>query len=477
MLVGTGGSLGNVMNRAQGGSRGLIAGVCGLRAALACAVVIALIGCGGGSASPRDAALGGAGDGGGVGSGGGIGSGGDICIGGNGGGAVGGNGIGGGVGVGGSGIGGTGVGGTGMGGASVGGSGMGGICDGGMGGSVCADYTPPGPPVGLSVDFVAGVNVSTLAGSGVPGAADGTGAGVGLSNPVSIALASNGDLFVAEYDGNRIRRITPAGVSTTVMPIGTLNQPFGLGAASDSVLYVETDHNPQGAKTLTSGTIWRVDVASQAATVVKADIGRPRGVAVLLDGRIALSDYRSHRLMLLDPQTSVATPLAGNGCAGYADGQGAAAQFDAPYGIAVRSDGSLVVADYGNNRLRTVKVDGTVGTLAGDGINGMVDGAAMQARFFAPEDVAIDASGAIYVSDTGNHRVRRLAQGQVQTLAGDGVEGFADGAGNMAEFYGQEGIAVTPDGRTVYVADGTSGADGVVPYHRVRAIAVPAATH
>jgi sugar lactone lactonase YvrE len=108
----------------------------------------------------------------------------------------------------------------------------------------------------------------------------------------------------------------------------------------------------------------------------------------------------------------------------------------------------------------------------------MIDGPAMQARFFAPEDVAVDASGAIYVTDTGNHRVRRLAGGQVQTLAGDGLEGFADGAGNVAEFYGQEGIAVTRDGRTVYVADGTSGADGVVvPYHRIRAIAVPAAIH
>lgn len=463
MLVGTGGSLGNLMSRARVGICSVIAGTCGLRAALACALVIALVGCGGGgSASPKDAAAGGTGDGGRVGTGG------DICIGGSGGGVVG---------IGGNGTGGdVGVGGTGMGGTSVGGSGMGGTCD-GMGGSMCLDYTPPGPPVGMSVDFVAGVNVSTLAGSGVAGTADGTGAGVGLNNPVSVALASNGDLFVAEYDGNQIRRITAAGASTTVMPVGTLNQPFGLGVASDGALYVDTDHDPQGMKTsLTSGTIWRVDATAQTATVVKADMGRPRGVAVLADGRIALSDYRNHRLMVLDPQTSTVTPLAGNGCAGYADGQGTAARFSMPYGIAVLPDGSLVVADYGNQRLRTVKLDGTVGTLAGDGVNGMVDGAAMQARFFSPEDVAVDASGAIYVSDVGNHRIRRLAQGQVQTLAGDGMEGFADGAGNMAEFYGQEGIAVTPDGRTVYVADGTGGAEGMPlpPYHRVRAIAVPA---
>ncbi len=102
------------------------------------------------------------------------------------------------------------------------------------------------------------------------------------------------------------------------------------------------------------------------------------------------------------------TTLAGSGCAGYADGQGTSAQFNTPYGLVVRADGTLVVADYGNHRLRTVALDGTVGTLAGDGVNGMIDGDVAQARFFWPEDVAIDGSGAIYVSDHGNHRIRRL---------------------------------------------------------------------
>ena len=408
-----------------------------------------------------------------IGIGGAVGMGGDIGIGGDtgAGGATGGDAGGSDAGAGGA----VDSGGDGAGGTDAGSS----VTDGGDTGSndgaiapSCPEVPAAGPPVGVSVDFVTGVTVSTFAGSGIPGTGDGSGAAVGLTNPVSVSLAPNGNLFVAEYDDNQIRQLTPAGDSSTIIADGILNQPFGLVAASNGILYVDTDHDPQGQKSLTSGTIWRVDVSAQTATPVKADIGRPRGVAILSDGRMVLSDYRNHRLLLLDPQTGAVTPLAGNGCPGYADGQGTAAQFNMPYGLAVRPDGSLVIADWGNHRLRTLTLDGTVGTLAGDGVNGMLDGDPAAARFNFPEAVAVDASGAIYVSDQANHRIRRLAGGRVQTLAGDGIDGFADGAGDDAEFYGQEGIAVTPDGLTVYVADGTNGGAG--PYHRVRAVAVPA---
>ncbi len=341
--------------------------------------------------------------------------------------------------------------------------------------SSCPDVPAPGAPVGSTVDFVPGVNVSTLAGSGASGRADGTGASVGFSNPVSVAVAPGGNLFVVEYDNNQVRQLTPAGVSSTVIAMGKLSQPFGLVASGADVLYVDTDVDPHGSKSSTSGTIWRIDVPTQTVTAVAPDIGRPRGVELLSDGRLALSDYRNHRILLLDPQTGAATTLAGNGCAGYANGQGTSAQFNTPYGLAVQADGTLVVADYGNHRLRTVALDGTVGTLAGDGVNGMVDGDTSQARFFWPEGVAVDGNGTIYVSDQGNHRIRRLTGGKVQTLAGDGTGGYSDGAGNVAEFFGQEGIAVTPDGLTLYVADGTNGGTG--PYHRVRAISMAGTTH
>jgi sugar lactone lactonase YvrE len=339
-------------------------------------------------------------------------------------------------------------------------------------GTACPALPYQPPPSGLAVEFVPDVVVSTLAGSGTPGDGEGTGAAVGLDNPVSIALAPGGNVFVLEYDVNRVRRFTPAGVSSTVIANGVLDQPFGLAAATDDTLFLDTDRDPSGQKSSTTGTIWRVDVPAQTVTLVKADIGRPRGLARLPDGRLVLSDYRNHRLMLLEPQTGELTTLAGNGCPGFADGQGTAAQFNVPYGVAVRPDGAIVVADWGNHLLRTVALDGTVVTLAGDGTSGMVDGPAAQARFYLPEAVAVDGAGAIYVSDQGNHRIRRLAAGRVETLAGDGMAGFADGPGAGARFYGQEGLAVTADGTTVYVADGTDGDS--VPYHRVREIVIAA---
>src|SRR4029078_9074004 len=81
--------------------------------------------------------------------------------------------------------------------------------------------------------------------------------------------------------------------------------------------------DPSGVKSSTTGTIWRIDVATQTATVVRANMGRPRGVGRLTDGRLVLADYQNHRVLLLNPQTATLTALAGNGCPGYADGPGA----------------------------------------------------------------------------------------------------------------------------------------------------------
>ena len=116
---------------------------------------------------------------------------------------------------------------------------------------------------------------------------------------------------------------------------------------------------------------------------------------------------------------------------------------------------------------------GVVTSFAGDGIAGTIDGPAASARFVSPKAIAADASGAVFVSDTEAHRIRRIAaDGTVTTVAGNGVAGFMDGAGNVAQFVGQEGIAVTADGRTLFVADGTGGAEPPGPYHRIRKITI-----
>jgi DNA-binding beta-propeller fold protein YncE len=100
-----------------------------------------------------------------------------------------------------------------------------------------------------------------------------------------------------------------------------------------------------------------------------------------------------------------------------------------------------------------------------------MDGARASSRFVAPQALAADNTGAILVSDVDAHRIRRIASdGTVSTVAGNGTAGFADGSGQNAAFFGQEGLAVSADGKTIYVADGTGGSETPVPYQRLRKI-------
>ncbi|WP_342315578.1 gluconolaconase [Lysobacter sp. FW306-1B-D06B] len=145
--------------------------------------------------------------------------------------------------------------------------------------------------------------------------------------------------------------------------------------------------------------------------------------------------------------------LAGDGVGGLRDGAAAQARFDDPWGVARADDGTVYVADAGdNNRIRAIRPDGTVATLAGSG-EGFADGAGTAAMFNTPSGLALDRDGNLFVADTGNHAIRKITPaGVVSTVAGDGVAGFRDGVGRQARFDGPIGVAVGGDGR-LYVAD------------------------
>jgi len=332
------------------------------------------------------------------------------------------------------------------------------------------------PPIG-TVTFVPGVTVSTLAGSASTGAKDGTGGAAQFDNPTGIAIDGNGNLVVTDYDDALVRLVTPQGVVATVASASDFVDPFDVFVASDGTYYIGTDSNTAGTKDATSGTIWRVVPATGGAVVAPVVVAqgfyRPRGLAPAAGGGLFVSDRDESIVEILPVPIGTPSFLAGiSGSAGFRDGTGRVAQFDAPVGIAVLPDGSWVVADSYNNRVRHVTSAGVVTTLAGDGTYALNDGPAPTARFAHPSAVAADAVGNVYVSDVASHRIRRIdLAGHVETLAGDGNASYADGPGSAAEFYGQEGIAVTPDGKTLYVADGNGG-NGTAHSH-VRAIAIP----
>ena len=311
--------------------------------------------------------------------------------------------------------------------------------------------------------------VSTLAGSSDAGKTDGARDIARFDNPVNVAVGPDGLVYVADFDNSEIRAVTSDGTVSTIISKQGFVRPFGLTFVG-STLYVSTDNDDTGAHSLTSGTVWRVDTSAHTATVVVRDVGRPRGLAAMPDGRIVMSDDLHHVVQILNPSTGAITPLAGAmDQAGFADGTAAAARFSTPWGVAVRSDGTIVLADFGNNRIRTISPQGNVATLAGTGNASYADGSMPQAAFDKPEAIAIAPNGDIFITDTGNFRVRRISGNTVDTFAGDGTGGYMDSDNKLsAEFYGLEGIAVSGDGALVYVADGNRGE--ALPFNRVRQV-------
>jgi glucose/arabinose dehydrogenase len=134
------------------------------------------------------------------------------------------------------------------------------------------------------------------------------------------------------------------------------------------------------------------------------------------EGSFIIADYRNHRLRKITPDGTVST-LAGSGRHGFADGAGAAAQFDRPTGVAVDGEGSIIIADYGNQRVRKLTPDGTVSTLAGSGREGFADGTGAAAQFDCPEGVAVDGEGSIIIAEYYEKRLRKITpDGTVSTL-------------------------------------------------------------
>ena len=310
--------------------------------------------------------------------------------------------------------------------------------------------------------------VSTLSGHAEAGYVDGKRGVARFNNPVNCAYR-DGKVYVADFDNGKIRVVDAAtGQTSTLIATQGFQRPFGMAFAPDGTLFVSTDRGPQNEMGPMAGTIWRIDVAARVATPIAVGIGRPRGLAILPNGKIAASDYQNHVVSLVDPVSGAVQPLAGAWqTSGMVDATGAAAMFNAPYDLAVK-DGKLIVADYGNHRLREVSLDGSVRTLAGVGAAGFGDGAMTAAKFSHPQGLAITSSGDLYVSDLENFRIRKVT-GDVATSSGSGEGGYLDSDNLLeAQFFGLEGVCENPDGSMLFVADGGRGES--VPYNRIRSV-------
>lgn len=311
---------------------------------------------------------------------------------------------------------------------------------------------------------------STLAGSGAYGSQDGISTAASFSPPTGLTVDDSGRVFVADAANHKIRRIDASGMVTTWAGSGTagaangdgtvasFNMPWRVSAATDGTLYVTDTYSQMIRKITPTGTVsrWSGSGAIGAAdgAAASASFYYPFGVAVAADGSAYVADNSNQLIRKLGLDGSVST-WAGSGSAAFADGTGIAASFQSPYGIAVDADGTVYVADTNNQRIRRISPSGVVTTLAGDGTRGSTDGPGASASFNSPQGVAVDGSGNVYVADTGNSAIRKISQsGVVTTLAGDAAVsvGYIDGVGRAARFYFPYDVAVDING-VVYVAD------------------------
>jgi surface protein len=305
--------------------------------------------------------------------------------------------------------------------------------------------------------------VTTIAGSS-RGYVDGTGINAKFSQPRGITIDSSGNIYISDTTNQRIRKMSPSGTVTTVAGgggvgfadgIGTSTRfslPRGLAVDKAGNLYVSDTQNNRIRKITPTGTVTTLAGSNKTAidgTAENAQFNSPTGIARDTSGNIYVADTFNHRIRKITPNGLVTT-LAGS-TVGYADGTGNNAQFNIPWGIVVDAIGNVYVADRGNNRIRKITVNGVVTTIAGS-IFGFSDGNGTSAQFNGPSDIALDAAGNIYVADTFNHRIRKITPvGEVTTLAGS-TRGYVDGIGNAAQFNTPFGIAIDRLG-TIYVAD------------------------
>ena len=251
-----------------------------------------------------------------------------------------------------------------------------------------------GPDFGY---LITDVQVSTLAGSTI-GFADGVGSTAKFDDVGDVVLDKDGNVYATDIDNHNIRKITPAGVVTTVAG-GVLGYADGSGTT--------------------------------------AKFSSPYSIAIDLEGNLYVADAANHNIRKITPSGVVST-LAGS-TAGFADGTGTAAKFYTPTGITADSDGNIYVADFNNQRIRKITPSGTVSTLAGSTI-GSADGNGSSAQFEYPYDVAIDSEGNLFVMEPYISRVRKITpSGQVTTIAQIGSNGYGIAVDGHGDIYATSG--------------------------------------
>jgi RHS repeat-associated protein len=266
--------------------------------------------------------------------------------------------------------------------------------------------------------------VTTFAGSGSQGFMNGTGTGASFYHPAGLASDASGNIYVADEDNNMIRKISPAGVVTTFAGSGAQGSadgaagsasfyfPCGVAVDGSGNVYVADAFNNKIRKITAAGVVSTLAGNGTAGTAdgtgTGATFSQPFSVVTDASGNIYVTDRVGAKIRKVTP-AGVVTTLAGNGTAGYQDGTTAGTtQFNAPTGLGIDKSGNLYVADEANNRIRKVTPGGVVTTLSGTGAQGSINGAGTVSTFYLPFALTADAGGLVYVGDYTTNLIRKI---------------------------------------------------------------------
>lgn len=319
--------------------------------------------------------------------------------------------------------------------------------------------------IGPDFNYVFSSVVSTFAGNGVNGYVDGMGSSAEFMYPTSIAFDNKGNLYVAETQGNRIRKITPDGTVSTVAGDGLrgwidgttssaeFNNPYGIICDPSGNLYVGDTFNGYIRQITTAGIVNTLSANGLGFVdqpAVPAQFTGPLGLAIDKNGVLYVADGNKIKTISL---IGAIDTIAGTINQGYIDGLAANSEFKAPAGLAFDGTGNLYIADTYNSVIRKYTSAGQVSTIAGSGTGGFLDSTALNAEFLQPQAMVVDSVGNIYVGDYANARVRKIGiDGTVTTVAGNGTHAYVDSNAGIAEFYSPWGLAIDSKGN-IYVAD------------------------
>jgi sugar lactone lactonase YvrE len=322
-----------------------------------------------------------------------------------------------------------------------------------------------------TVRKIASGNVTTLAGqAGRSSSVDGKGSAARFEDPYAVAVDTSGNVYVADATDHSIRKITADGTVTTFAGrSGTFGSSDGTGTAAlfktpqgiatDSLgnVYVADTGNATVRKITSAGVVSTIAGTAGTpgnldATGAAARFNSPFGIAVDGVGNVYVVDSNLNTVRKITPAGVVTTLAGAANQTGLVDGTGTAARFTVPFDITVDAAGNLYVCDHGNHAIRKVTPAGVVSTLAGSGLPGLADGNGAAAQFKFPAGISVDTAGNVYVADTDNQVLRKISPaGVVTTIAGSGI-GSADGVGTLATFYNPKDVAVESNGN-VYVVD------------------------